>query len=357
MSEEQVKRLRASAEGMRHILSRMLPTHDDPDLRESAAEYEQAASTIEALLRRAETAERERDDALSTADRMQRNRDYNRAILMQIGALLGPEAHICDDGTTVDEPLVAKVVELVEALKRERGEARAALALIRKSTDDAMADILAERRRQIEVEGWTPQHDDAHKAGDMLSAAMCYLGHVRGTMSYRDDGVPMGWPWDAQWWKPKDARRDLVRAGALCLAERERIQRKQPFRRERFQLKRPGEEASHVKHKLDIIVREIESLSVPSTIASARAAAIEEAAKAIDDRIAFCVAQAEICAESMVDQWSAEAAALRPLALHIRNLTKEAHLCEDCPPVGYPTEETRCLPCPRRNLTKENRNG
>lgn len=22
--------------------------------------------------------------------------------------------------------------------------------------------------------------------------------------------------------------------------------------------------------------------------------------------------------------------------------------CSDCPPVGYPTDETRCLPCPRR---------
>lgn len=25
-----------------------------------------------------------------------------------------------------------------------------------------------------------------------------------------------------------------------------------------------------------------------------------------------------------------------------------AGLCEDCPPVGYPTDKTRCLPCPRR---------
>lgn len=24
-------------------------------------------------------------------------------------------------------------------------------------------------------------------------------------------------------------------------------------------------------------------------------------------------------------------------------------LCEDCPPVGYPTDKTRCLPCPRRS--------
>lgn len=23
-------------------------------------------------------------------------------------------------------------------------------------------------------------------------------------------------------------------------------------------------------------------------------------------------------------------------------------LCEDCPPVGYPTDETRCVSCPRR---------
>ncbi len=25
-------------------------------------------------------------------------------------------------------------------------------------------------------------------------------------------------------------------------------------------------------------------------------------------------------------------------------------LCSDCPPKGYPTDETRCIPCPRRGL-------
>ena len=29
-------------------------------------------------------------------------------------------------------------------------------------------------------------------------------------------------------------------------------------------------------------------------------------------------------------------------------LTAEPRLCEDCPPVGYPTDKTRCSPCPRR---------
>lgn len=27
----------------------------------------------------------------------------------------------------------------------------------------------------------------------------------------------------------------------------------------------------------------------------------------------------------------------------------EPSLCEDCPPVGYPTDKTRCTPCPRRS--------
>lgn len=27
---------------------------------------------------------------------------------------------------------------------------------------------------------------------------------------------------------------------------------------------------------------------------------------------------------------------------------RAAKACGDCPPVGYPTDETRCTPCPRR---------
>lgn len=30
--------------------------------------------------------------------------------------------------------------------------------------------------------------------------------------------------------------------------------------------------------------------------------------------------------------------------------SKTETLCEDCPPVGYPTDKTRCTPCPRRTL-------
>ena len=88
---------------------------------------------------------------------------------------------------------------------------------------DALRDVAAERRRQIEAEGWTPAHDDEHAAGEMAEAAACYaLGAM--FISGADDFI---WPWELQWWKPKDRRSNLVRAAALLLAEIERLDRQQ----------------------------------------------------------------------------------------------------------------------------------
>lgn len=84
----------------------------------------------------------------------------------------------------------------------------------------ALDDIAAERRRQIEVEGWTPAHDDEHVAGQMADAASCYALY-----NYPRVIRTRFWPWDAEWWKPKDFRRDLVKAGALIVAEIERLDR------------------------------------------------------------------------------------------------------------------------------------
>ena len=39
------------------------------------------------------------------------------------------------------------------------------------------------------------------------------------------DAPPPSWPWVRRWWKPTDRRRDLVKAGALILAEIERLDR------------------------------------------------------------------------------------------------------------------------------------
>lgn len=98
---------------------------------------------------------------------------------------------------------------------------------------DALRDVAAERRRQIEAEGWTPKHDDnEHDNGTLAAAGSAYALAAADLLNplSRGDGdftntPPMGWPWDREWWKPGDARRMLVKATALLLAEIERIDR------------------------------------------------------------------------------------------------------------------------------------
>lgn len=104
----------------------------------------------------------------------------------------------------------------------------------------AAMDVLLERQRQVEIEGWTPEHDDEHREGGLAFAAACYAGHAgaeSAILSGTDaDGarfvhriqewVRYGWPWGRSWWKPApNLRRNLVKAGALILAEIERLDR------------------------------------------------------------------------------------------------------------------------------------
>lgn len=98
----------------------------------------------------------------------------------------------------------------------------------------AIDDIAAERARQITKEGWSLAHDDEHDLGEMATAAALYaLGSTdRATIAspiaphWRGETILNRlWPWSRDWWKPKDRRQDLVRAGALIVAEIERLDR------------------------------------------------------------------------------------------------------------------------------------
>jgi len=107
---------------------------------------------------------------------------------------------------------------------------RAAFEL-RDHVSPGVAMIAAERRRQVDEEGWTPEHDDTHSQGEMARAASCYaLGTDRETRMVADPEFPnmpvmsnrITWPWSLDWWKPKDRLRNLAHAGALIAAEIER---------------------------------------------------------------------------------------------------------------------------------------
>lgn len=86
------------------------------------------------------------------------------------------------------------------------------------------SDLIAkERERQIAQEGWTPEHDDSHDGNELYDAAICYLWHGTEKAGEIDaDGTPARWPWEARWWKPRDRHWNLVRAGALLVAEKDR---------------------------------------------------------------------------------------------------------------------------------------
>lgn len=96
----------------------------------------------------------------------------------------------------------------------------------------AAQDVLAERQRQIEAEGWTTEHDDEHDCGEISAAASAYAlaaadelhPESQGDANFANTPPPM-WLWSERWWKPGDPRRMLVKAGALILAEIERLDR------------------------------------------------------------------------------------------------------------------------------------
>lgn len=109
-------------------------------------------------------------------------------------------------------------------LKRKLYAAENQIAELEARTfNPAILDVIAERQRQKAVEGWTSEHDDKYGKSQLLWASSCYVLNTIQPFNR----IPMDWPWAPEWWKPTGPRRDLVKAGALILAEIERIDRQE----------------------------------------------------------------------------------------------------------------------------------
>src|SRR5690348_16492350 len=96
---------------------------------------------------------------------------------------------------------------------------------------NAIEMIAAERRRQVEKERWSAEHDDKLGANVLAKAAACYAmpEDVRDksfSLHYKMTPRDVIWPFDDDFWKPEGDRvRELVKAGALIVAEIEKMQR------------------------------------------------------------------------------------------------------------------------------------
>ena len=87
--------------------------------------------------------------------------------------------------------------------------------------------IAVERKRQIEEEGWTAEHDDReHGIGDLARAASCYAALVMYENPGEARNPPALWPWSTMDWHPSPNQLwNLAKAGALIAAEMDRLMR------------------------------------------------------------------------------------------------------------------------------------
>lgn len=138
--------------------------------------------------------------------------DINNEITM-VKAVLGSLPH--HGPNTLEGVALSKLyrrqVDIVNLLTREDGPS-------------VIDEIAAERRRQIDAEGWTPERDNDYRRGELAGAAACYaltsIDHWA-----RQQAIETLWPWRGGWWKPTTPRRDLIKAAALIVAEIERLDR------------------------------------------------------------------------------------------------------------------------------------
>jgi len=100
-------------------------------------------------------------------------------------------------------------------------------------TTRAARDVLAERKRQKTKRGYSDNHDDLH-VNDEIAALACFYAMPTGVRdwpasetgyapTFGEAILPDGWHAN-----PGDRRSELLKAGALILAEIERFDRASP---------------------------------------------------------------------------------------------------------------------------------
>ena len=93
----------------------------------------------------------------------------------------------------------------------------------------AFSEVYRERLRQLMMEGFSRDRDDHYQHGELARAATAYVSVAATALDkgHQDTSKTLfsHWPWNREWWKPTTPRRDLIKAGALILAEIERIDR------------------------------------------------------------------------------------------------------------------------------------
>ncbi|WP_445439789.1 ead/Ea22-like family protein [Citrobacter freundii] len=136
-------------------------------------------------------------------------------------SLLDENLQLQRDKDSLEAVAVAMRDDMRDAREKLEAAEKRIAELEARALNPAILDVIAEHQRQKTIECWTPEHDDKYQNSELADAAACYAIHAHN----QGFSTPAHWPWSPDWWKQSGARRDLVKAGALILAEIERIDR------------------------------------------------------------------------------------------------------------------------------------
>jgi|WetSurMetagenome_2_1015567.scaffolds.fasta_scaffold02367_3 hypothetical protein len=86
--------------------------------------------------------------------------------------------------------------------------------------------IAEERKRQIEQEGYTKEHDNSLSVRDLALAGATYALPEKERRYTYVSTSPLTWTFEDMYWKPcpNDRKRELVKAGALIAAAIDRME-------------------------------------------------------------------------------------------------------------------------------------
>lgn len=126
-----------------------------------------------------------------------------------------------DQGGAAAAPAPAPVAPIAAAPTAAPSKKEAAKTQARELSQ-AATDVLAERARQVEAEGYAVEADDTLTDYQLPRAAACYVLAASGVARHK---AMLFWPFAAPMKVAEARRRNLVKAGALILAELERLDR------------------------------------------------------------------------------------------------------------------------------------
>ena len=182
---------------------------------ETAAEAEQAENEAQEK----ETQQSETDATLETAvgaaeaaaqAAAERDEQLKQA-MQQIEALRGENAQLRAEVEEISEKNAEAIVEeacrIADAIVKHLQDSQSSVF------SQGAEAIRKERIRQISEEGYNSEHDNQHDPKEFLLAAVSYLLNAIG-----NEKPENYWPFDAEFFKPKDEVRDAERAGALIAA-------------------------------------------------------------------------------------------------------------------------------------------